>query len=46
MFSTKESPPRGRENPPITRDDIESWAALIEPPTPEELALFDKIKAY
>lgn len=32
---------RGRENPPITRDDIESWAAIIELPTPEELALFD-----
>jgi predicted kinase len=32
---------RGREEPPITRADLESWAGLIEPPTSSELALFD-----
>lgn len=32
---------RGRENPPITRADVESWMDRIEPPTPEEFARFD-----
>ncbi|MEM7533165.1 MAG: AAA family ATPase [Chloroflexota bacterium] len=33
---------RGREDPPITREDLEEWAAIIQRPTPEELALFDQ----
>ncbi|HUR78056.1 MAG TPA: AAA family ATPase [Acidimicrobiales bacterium] len=32
---------RGREDPPITRVHLEAWAALIEVPTADELALFD-----
>ncbi|HET9111508.1 MAG TPA: AAA family ATPase [Ktedonobacterales bacterium] len=26
---------------PITREDLEHWAGIIQPPTPEERALFD-----
>jgi len=33
---------RGRENPPISLKDLESWMDIIEYPTAEELALFDK----
>lgn len=32
---------RGRENPPIKREDILRWAEIIEAPTQEELDLFD-----
>jgi predicted kinase len=32
---------RGMENPPIEREAIERWAQIFEPPTPEEMALFD-----
>lgn len=32
---------RGRENPPIKREDIIQWAELIEVPTEEEMNLFD-----
>lgn len=32
---------RGREDPPIRRDELEGWAATFEQPTPDELALFD-----
>ena len=29
------------ENPPIEREAIERWAQIFEPPTHEEIALFD-----
>jgi predicted kinase len=32
---------RGRERPPITLQQVRSWRELFEPPTQEELALFD-----
>jgi hypothetical protein len=32
---------RGRENPPIERDAVSRWFEIFEPPTPEEMALFD-----
>ena len=32
---------RGRENPPIQKDELAEWAKIIEVPTPEEIALFD-----
>ena len=32
---------RGRENPPIKREDIMQWAEIIEVPTEEEMNLFD-----
>jgi predicted kinase len=32
---------RGRENPPITLEDIREWAAAFEAPTDDELALYD-----
>lgn len=32
---------RGMENPPIEREALERWARIFEPPTPEEMALFD-----
>lgn len=32
---------RGRENPPITRELVESWGDKFEAPTREEFALFD-----
>jgi predicted kinase len=32
---------RGMDNPPIERESIERWARIFEPPTPEEMALFD-----
>lgn len=32
---------RKMEDPPITREALEQWAAAIDVPTPEELALFD-----
>ncbi len=32
---------RGRENPPITRQMLEESTASFEPPTSEELALYD-----
>jgi ribose 1,5-bisphosphokinase PhnN len=33
---------RGRERPPIERDDISRWLVLFEEPTLEEMALFDE----
>jgi predicted kinase len=33
---------RGMENPPITREQLEQWARIFQPPTAEEKALFDK----
>ena len=33
---------RGRERPPIERDDITRWLELFEEPTAEELDLFDE----
>jgi predicted kinase len=32
---------RGTESPPITRDTVLRWFELFQPPTTEELALFD-----
>jgi predicted kinase len=32
---------RGRENPPMTLDQLEAYSTAIERPTPDELALFD-----
>ena len=32
---------RGRENPPIKREDILQWAEIIQIPTQEEMNLFD-----
>jgi predicted kinase len=34
---------RGLEDPPIAREQIQEWANLIEVPTAEELALYDRI---
>lgn len=33
---------RGMENPPITRDAIVRWSKVFQPPTAEEIALFDE----
>jgi predicted kinase len=33
---------RGRENPPIEREAMSRWFGLFQPPTPEEMALFDE----
>jgi predicted kinase len=33
---------RGVENPPIERDALSRWFAIFQPPTPEEMALFDE----
>ena len=32
---------RGRENPPIRRDQLSRWAEIFQAPTAEEMALFD-----
>jgi len=32
---------RGLENPSIQREAFDQWVAAFEPPTPEEVALFD-----
>jgi len=32
---------RGMENPPVTREQLEAWAAFFQAPTAGELALFD-----
>jgi predicted kinase len=32
---------RARENPPITREEVERWAQLFETPEPSEIALYD-----
>ena len=32
---------RGRENPPIKREDVLRWAEIIQVPTKEEMNLFD-----
>jgi predicted kinase len=34
---------RGRENPPLTLDQLRGYSAAIERPTAEELALFDPV---
>jgi predicted kinase len=34
---------RGREDPPITREDLEAWSQVIERPAADELALFDPL---
>ena len=34
---------RGMENPPIERDALSRWFELFQVPTPEEMALFDKL---
>jgi predicted kinase len=33
---------RGLEKPPIERDAMSRWFEVFQPPTPEEMALFDK----
>lgn len=33
---------RGRENPPIGRDDLSRWFETFEAPTPEEMVLFEE----
>lgn len=33
---------RGRENPPIGREALLAWSEIFEPPTAEEMALFDE----
>lgn len=33
---------RGAENPPIERDVLSQWFEVFQPPTPEEMALFDE----
>ena len=33
---------RGREKPPIKRDEVTRWIEIFQEPTPEEMALFDK----
>ena len=33
---------RGIEDPPITREQLQRWAEIIEVPTPEEMALYDE----
>lgn len=32
---------RNRESPPVTREELSSWARYFEAPAPEETALFD-----
>jgi len=32
---------RAREDPPITADQVHSWATTFQPPTQDELALYD-----
>jgi predicted kinase len=32
---------RGREDPPITRNDVSRWCEIFQSPTEEEMALFD-----
>lgn len=36
---------RDREDPPITMEDVLTWRELLEAPTEEELALFDRTRA-
>jgi predicted kinase len=33
---------RGREKPPIQRDELSRWFEIFQAPTPEEMALFDE----
>jgi len=33
---------RGREKPPIQRDELSRWLEIFQAPTPEEMRLFDK----
>jgi len=33
---------RGRENPPMEREEVFRWFETFQPPTPEEMALFDE----
>lgn len=32
---------RGMEAPPISKEDLFRWTKIFQPPTPEEMALFD-----
>ena len=34
---------RRLEDPPATREDVERWAAMIQVPDKEEMALFDRV---
>jgi predicted kinase len=36
---------RAMETPPIDRADLLKWAETFEPPTPQEMALFDAVTA-
>ncbi len=36
---------RGMEDPPIEREAISQWQTIFQPPTPEEMSLFDKPRA-
>jgi len=33
---------RGVESPPVTRESLLQWQQVFQPPTPEEMALFDE----
>jgi predicted kinase len=33
---------RGMENPPIQREHLSRWLEIFQPPTPDEMALFDE----
>ena len=33
---------RGMESPPIKREDVTKWFETFQPPTPDEMALFDR----
>jgi len=33
---------RGRETPPLRREEVFRWFEVFQPPTPEEMALFDE----
>ena len=36
---------RGMENPPIEREHVSRWLEIFQPPTPDEMALFDEALA-
>jgi hypothetical protein len=33
---------RGMENPPVEREALVRWFEIFQPPTPEEMALYDE----
>jgi hypothetical protein len=33
------------ENPPIEREHVSRWLEIFQPPTPDEMALFDEALA-